>query len=132
MSYRLTAGVAALIDLAGRLMLTHAIAPEHAMRVLGLSRAEVVGMIDTGLLTCPFTAEQGERLQLFVNLLLRLEWRFGHDGRAIRRALETPLDALGGSSLGDNLDGDLAKLRLLRRLVDEVEAPRVRWWRVGH
>lgn len=123
---------AALIDLAGRFMLTHAIAPEHAMRALRIDRDEALALVAEGRLTRPLDADRRERLLLFVNVLQRLEWRLRHESAAVRHALEAPLDALGGASIGQTLDGSLDELRALRRAVDLVEAPKVRWWRVGH
>jgi len=37
---------ALLIDLVGRIMLTHAIDPAYAMRLLAIDRAEALGLID--------------------------------------------------------------------------------------
>ncbi len=123
---------AALVDLAGRIMLTHGVDPEHAMRLLAIDRAEAEDMIRLGRLWSPLGIVRHERLKLFVNILTRLEWRLQHDSRAIRHALDRPLDALGGSAPTDLLGGSLEDLRTLRSAIATVEAPTVKWWRVGH
>lgn len=124
--------VAHLIDLAGRLMLTHAIGLEHAMCLLGIDRAEAEGLVRVGRLRAPLDEFKHDRLRLFVNILLRLEWRLHHDSRAIRLALETPIDALNGAAPADLFGGSLDDLRSLRGAVETIEAPKVKWWRVGH
>jgi hypothetical protein len=121
-----------LVDLCGRLVLSHAIDPEFAARVLGIEREEAEAMVVGACAVRPLSVGQQERLSLFVNILIRIEWRCQHDSRAIRQALVTPLDGLGGVAPADRLDGDLDALRLIRHMVDQIEVPRIRWWRVGH
>ncbi len=84
---------AALVDQAGRIMLTHGIDPNHAMRLLDIDRTEAEDMIHLGRLWSPVDTARAERLRLFINILMRLEWRLNHDSRAIRHALDLPLDA---------------------------------------
>ncbi|MBB3879137.1 hypothetical protein [Sphingomonas pseudosanguinis] len=123
---------AALVDLAGRIMLTHGIDPDHAMRLLSIDRAEAEDMIHLGRLWSPVGVVRAERLRLFINILIRLEWRLNHDSRAIRHAMNLPLDALGGAAPADRLDGSLEDLRELRSAIATVAAPTIKWWRVGH
>lgn len=78
---------AALVDLAGRIMLTHGIDPGHAMRLLDIDRAEAEDMVHVGRLWSPVDTARVERLRLFINILMGLEWRLNHDSRAIRHAL---------------------------------------------
>ncbi|WP_112381373.1 hypothetical protein [Sphingomonas carotinifaciens] len=123
---------AALVDLAGRIMLTHGIDPDHAVRLLDIDRTEAEDMIQLGRLWSPLDTASVERLRLFINVLMRLEWRLNHDSRAIRHALDLPLDALGGASPADRFGGSLEDLRELRGAIDSVAAPTIKWWRVGH
>ena len=127
-------GHAVLVDLAGRIMLTHGIDPVHAMRLLSIDRAEAKDMIHLGRLWSPVGVVRAERLWLwlFINILIRLEWRLNHDSRAIRHALNLQLDALGGAAPADRLGGSLEDLRELRSAIDTVAAPTIKWWRVGH
>lgn len=122
----------ALVDLAGRIMLTHGIDPGHAMHLLDIDRAEAEDMIQLGRLWSLVDTARVERLRLFINILMRLEWRLNHDSRAIRHALDLPLDALGGAAPADRLGGSLEDLRELRGAIDSVVAPTIKWWRVGH
>ena len=123
---------AALVDLASRIILTHGIDPSHAMRLLGIDRAEAQDMVHVGRLWSSVDTARAERLRLFINILMRLEWRLNHDSRAIRHALDLPLDALGGASPADRFGGSLEDLRELRGAIDSVAAPTIKWWRVGH
>lgn len=123
---------AVLVDLAGRIMLTHGIDPDHAIPLLGIDRAEAEDMIHLGRLWSPVGVVRAERLRLFINILIRMEWRLNHDSRAIRHALNLPLDALGGAAPADRLGGSLEDLRELRSAIDTVAAPTIKWWRVGH
>lgn len=123
---------APLVDQAGRIMLTHRIDPGHAVRLLGIARAEAKDMIHLGRLWSPLDTARVERLRLFINILMRLEWRLNHDSRAIRHALDLPLDALGGASPAERFGGSLDDLRELRGAIDSVAAPTIKWWRVGH
>lgn len=123
---------AALVDLAGRIMLTHGIDPDHAVRLLGIASGEAEDMIQLGRLWSPLDTARVERLRLFINILMRLEWRLNHDSRAIRHALDLPLDALGGAAPADRFGGSLEDLRELRGAIDSVAAPTIKWWRVGH
>lgn len=123
---------AALVDQAGRIMLTHGIDPNHAMRLLDIDRTEAEDMIHLGRLWSPVDTARAERLRLFINILMRLEWRLNHDSRAIRHALDLPLDTLSGAAPADRLGGSLEDLRELRGAIDSVAAPTIKWWRVGH
>jgi len=123
---------ATLVDLAGRIMLTHGLDCRHAMRLLAIDRSEAEDLIQFGRLWSPLGIVRHERLRLFVNILMRLEWRLQHDSRAIRNALDRPLDALSGSTPADLLGGRLEDLRKLRSAIATVDAPTVKWWRVGH
>ncbi|RIA37085.1 hypothetical protein DFR49_2960 [Hephaestia caeni] len=121
-----------MIDLAGRIMLTHRLAPELAMRALRIERSDAERMIVEGRLSRPLEPTVGERLRLFVNILTRLEHRLRHDSAAIRRAFETPLDALERRSPTDMLNGDAAALFAVRQAIDHIDTPKEKWWRVGH
>lgn len=121
-----------LIDLAARILWTHAIGPQHVECVLKITRSEAEELIRIGRLAEPLGAARYERLLLFVNLLERLEHRLRHDSRAIRDALEAPLDALGGSALADRLRGSLDELRGLRHAIEAIPTPKERWFRIGH
>lgn len=123
---------AALVDQAGRIMLTHGIDPSHAVRLLGIASGEAEDMIQLGRLWSPLDTARVERLRLFINILMRLEWRLNHDSRAIRHALDLPLDALGGAAPAERFGGSLEDLRELRVAIDSVAAPTIKWWRVGH
>jgi len=123
---------AALVDQAGRIMLTHGIDPSHAMHLLDIDRTEAEDMIHLGRLWSPVDTARAERLRLFINILMRLEWRLNHDSRAIRHALDLPLDALDGAAPADRFGGSLEDLRELRGAIDSVAAPTIKWWRVGH
>ncbi len=125
-------GDADLIDLAGRIMLTHAIDPRHAMCVLGIDRPEAEDLIHAGRLWAPLGVVREGRLRLLVNILMRLEHRLHHDSGAIRHALDAPLDTLGGAAPADLLGGSLEDLRRVRGAIDAVEAPKIKWWRIGH
>lgn len=52
--------------------------------------------------------------------------------RAVRLALRTPLDALGGAAPVDRIGDGIAALRTVRAAIDHVEVPSVRWYRIGH
>lgn len=82
-------------------MLTHGIAPEYLQQVIGGDLAAADAIIREGRAEAPLGAEATTRLELYVNILLRLEWRLCGDGLAIRRALCTPLDALDGRAPAD-------------------------------
>ncbi len=75
---------------------------------------------------------QHDRVRLFANILQRLEWRLRHDASAIRRAFDLPLDTLSGRTPTGMLGGSLDDLRRLRAAIDTIEAPAVKWYRVGH
>ena len=113
-------------------MLTHALDPLLAERALGVSAEDARAVVDGTPLSATLDADQSACLALLTNILVRLEVRCRHDERAIRAALATPLDVLGGTAPVDHVNGDVAALRAVRAAVDHVEAPKVRWWRVGH
>lgn len=121
-----------LLDLAGRIMLTHCIDPDCAARSLQIDHDDAAELINSGRIQRSLKAVEHERLLLFVNALQRLEWRLKHDSGAIRLALEAPLSALDGASIGRLLSGSLDDLRRLRRAIDTVEVPQAKWYRVGH
>ena len=120
-----------LLDLIGRIMMTHRLSPDLLVTTLGVAPADAVALIDHGRLPSPDHAEH-DRVRLFANILQRLEWRLRHDGSAIRRVFEQPLDLLGGRTPAQMLGGSLDDLRQLRSAIDTVEAPAVKWYRVGH
>lgn len=121
-----------LLDLAGRIMLTHRIAPDHLQRVIGGDVAEARAVVEAGQMNRRLNAETVEKLVLFVNVLLGLERRLHGEPRAIRRAIETPIDALRGRTPAELFGGELDDLRALRRAIETIEAPKERWFRVGH
>ena len=121
-----------LLDLCGRIMLTHGLTPGLAERALGISAEDARAMVDGTPLTVALDADQSVRLALLTNILVRLEIRCRHDARAIRRALQAPLDALGGAAPADRIGDGVDALRAVRAAVDHVELPKVRWWRIGH
>lgn len=121
-----------LVDLVGRLLLTHRIDPDLAMRGIGIERAVVEEMIETGRTRVALDADQAARLRLLASILVRLEVRFRGDGRTIRNALETPLDCLGDTSIADRIGDGIDVLRAIRAAIESLEGPRVRTWRVDH
>ena len=123
---------ARLLDLCGRIMLTHALAPGLAERALGIPAEDSRALVDGTPLSATLDADQSARLALLTNILVRLEIRCRHDGGAIRRALQAPLDALGGAAPTDRIGDGVDALRAVRAAVDHVELPKVRWWRIGH
>lgn len=122
----------ALADLAGRIMLTHRLAPEHLMAAIGLTREQAVTLIAEGRLSMQLDGVQQQRLRLFVNILQRLEWRLNHDSGAIRHALDLPLAVLDGKAPAQLFSGSIDDLRAVRLSVDSVAAPKVKWYRIGH
>jgi hypothetical protein len=121
-----------LIDLAGRIMLTHAIDPCHLVNLLGVDKLDAQEMIRTGQNSVVPGDNWHDRLQLFVNILVRLECRLRHDSRAIRRAMGSRIDAAHGRSAADEFGGSLDDLRTIRRAIEKLELPQEKWWRVGH
>lgn len=112
-------------------MWTHRLDRALAARALGID-AGVAEKLIFGTSGVPLTEDQHARLELFVNILVRLEIRFGHDGRAIRQAWLVPLVVLDDIAPIDILDGGVPALRRIRNAVEHMSAPRVRCWRVGH
>ena len=121
-----------LLDLCGRIMLTHALDPCLAERGLGIPREDAQAMVDGTPLAASLDTDQSERLVLLTNILVRLEIACRHDARAMRRALQTPLDALGGAAPAERVGDGVAALRSVRAAIDHVDVPKVRWWRIGH
>lgn len=121
-----------LLDLAGRIMLTHRIAPEHLHKVIGGDLADAEEIVENGRFERQLDSDTTGLLALFVNVLLRLEWRLRGDGCAIRRAVETPIDELHGKAPADLFGSGPDDLLVLRRAIEMIEAPRERWFRVGH
>ena len=124
--------VAELADLVGRLLLTHRLDPDLTMRGIGIERGVAEEMVETGRIQVALEADQVERLRLFASILVRLEVRFGGDGKRIRVALEMPLDPLGGASIADRIGGGIDGLRAIRVAIESLEGPKVRTWRVDH
>lgn len=121
-----------LLDLAGRIMLTHQIAPAHLQKVIGGDLATAKAVIERGPTGHPPDKAATERLALFVNVLLRLEGRLLGNGPAIRRALDVPLPVLGNRAPAALFDGSVDDLRAVRMAIDTIEVPQERWFRVGH
>ncbi len=121
----------ALLDLIGRIMMTHRLSPDLLVAALGVSPADAAALIDHGRLPS-HGGIQHDRVRLFANILQRLEWRLRHDASAIRRAFDLPLDTLSGRTPAGMLAGSLDDLRRLRTAIDTIEAPAVKWYRVGH
>ncbi len=113
----------------GRLLHTHPLDAGLAAGglALPLEAAEVLkrGDTDDAVAVCP------ARAALLLNILVRLEVRCGHDGAALRAALERPAEALAGDSIAAWLRGqvDLAGMRRLRDVAGTLPVPRVRMWR---
>lgn len=122
----------ALADLAGRIMLTHRLAPEHLMAVIDLTHEQAIALITEGRLSVQLDCVQQQRLRLFVNILQRLEWRLAHDSGAIRHAIDLPLAVLNGKAPAQLFGGSIDDLRAVRLSIDSVEAPKVKWYRIGH
>ena len=119
-----------LTDLLARLVETHGI--DHALIAATLIIApEEVELLLAGS-TASLDPARGRRLAFLANILLRLEVRLYGDSRAIRIALDTPLVRLKGRSPRECMAGELTDLRAARDSIDHVEAPKVRWWRIGH
>ena len=123
---------AGLIDLAGRIMFTHAIDPRHLMSLLGIEKLDAEAIIRTGETSLVAGDDWHDRLQLFVNILVRLECRLRHSSRAISRALEEQLEALQGHSAADKFGGSLDDLRATRHATETLKPAQEKWWRVGH
>ncbi|GAA3268774.1 hypothetical protein [Sphingomonas yabuuchiae] len=121
-----------MADLAGRIMLTHRLVPEHLMAVIDLTHEQAVALIAEGRLSVQLDCEQQQRLRLFVNILHRLEWRLNHDSDAIRHALDLPLAVLDNKAPAQLFCGSIDDLRAVRLSIDSVEAPKVKWYRTGH
>ena len=66
-----------LCDLAGRLAFAHRLGPDLFAFTVGLSDNGAVLLLAGGLVE--LTSDQRERLELTVNILLRLEWRLRAD-----------------------------------------------------
>ncbi len=117
---------AALVDLAGRIMLTHGIDP---VMPRGCSASRVPKRRHDPARSAVVASGYRSRgaARLFINILMRLEWRLNHDSRAIRHALDLPLDTLGGAAPADRLGGSLEDLRELRGAIDSVAAPTIKW-----
>lgn len=113
-------------------MLTHRLAPEHLMAVMDLTHEQAVALIAEGRLSVQLDCEQQQRLRLFVNILHRLEWRLNHDSGAIRHAIDLPLAVLDGKAPAQLFSGSIDDLRAVRLSIDSVEAPKVKWYRIGH
>ena len=124
--------IAFLLDLCGRIMLTHALDPDLACRALGITDNDARFMIAGEPPTFTLEADQAVRLPLFANILVRLEVRFRHDGDAMRAALCLPLAALDGAAPADLLGGGVKALLDIRASIDSMAVPTVRWWRIGH
>lgn len=106
-----------LLDLIGRIMMTHRLPPDYLVATLGMRRDDATALIDHDRQPRGNAAVQADRVRLFANILQRLEHLLGHDGPAIRRAFECPLDELSGrvpaEMLGGTID-DLWRLRAAR------------------
>lgn len=120
-----------LLDLIGRIMMTHRLPWDYLVVALGTAPGDAVALIDHGCLP-HIDHGQTERLRLFANILQRIEHGLGHDGAAIRRAFECPLCVLSGLTPAKMLGGTIEDLWRLRAAIDTIEAPRTKWYRVGH
>lgn len=125
------AATAWLLDLIGRIMMTHRLPPDYLVVALGMSSGDAVALVNDGRL--PYIdGAQTERMRLIANIFQRLEHRLGHDDVAIRRAFESPLGPLSGRTPAEMLGGTTEDLGRLRAAIDTIEAPRTKWYRVGH
>lgn len=120
------------LDLCGRIMLTHRLEPSLLADATGLTIAVAAAVLDGTASGILLDTERAERLALVANILVRIEVRLAHDSRAIRLALDRPLERLGGATPREAIAGDLDSLRRLRCAIDEMKEPATKWWRVGH
>ena len=124
--------MAELADLVGRLLLTHRLDPDLAMRAVGIEGDVAEEMIATGRISLPLDETQVARLRLLASILVRLEVRFQGDGKRVRAALDMPLDPLGGATIADRIGDGINALRAIRAIIESLEGPKVRAWRVDH
>ncbi len=113
-------------------MLSHRIDAGHLAALLCIKRCHAEQIIHARRCRPSLGAADRTRLRMFANILIRLEWRFQHDSAAIRRALETPIGVLDVVAPADLFGGSLEDLLAVRRAIDAIETPKVKWWRVGH
>ena len=116
----------------GRLLHTHRLDARLAAGGLGIGPAEAE-RLTRGDIGGAFPVVCPARAALLLNILVRLELRCGHDGAALRAALERPAEVLAGDSIASRLRGavDLAGLRLLREAAGTLPVPKVRMWRTA-
>lgn len=124
-------GDARLLDLCGRILFTHGIAPAFLARGGAIPPAVAEAWVRGDDIATIVTRTQRERLALVASILVRIELRLRHDSRAIRRFIDLPLAALDGATPGETVGGDLAVLRRLRAAIDQLH-PNEKWWRIGH
>lgn len=115
----------------GRLLHTHRLDAGLAAGALGIGLDDAERLKGGG--ADDVVAVFPDRAALLLNILVRLELRCGHEGAALRAALERPAEALADDSIASRLRGDvnLAGLRLLREVAGTLPVPRVRMWRTA-
>ena len=119
------------LDLAGRIMHCHQIEPHYACIALNVSAQEAAALVDCGVISKGFDDHDRERLDRFLNFLIRVEWKLKISAE-IRRALELPLASLDDKSPAQIFSGSDEEMRRLRDAVDTMSVPKTKWWRVGH
>ena len=92
-----------LCDLAGRLIFAHRLAPALFGLAVGLTASETAALASGRPVA--LTGERRERLELAVNIVLRLEWRLRADTAAMHAWLATPNAALGDTAPIDAMAG---------------------------
>lgn len=123
-------GDAWLCDLAGRLAFAHKVAPALFASVVGLVEIDAIALEAGEPLA--LGPDQRRRLELAINILLRLEWRLHADTAEMLAWLQAPNAELAGATPAEAMASSMDNLRKVRRAVDTAAAPEVRWWRVGH
>ncbi|MBA2935151.1 DUF2384 domain-containing protein [Sphingomonas sp. CGMCC 1.13654] len=128
MSRSLLCDAASEIDVALRILAANRLPHRLLADVLAIPVERIDAMADGGpALLWP--AEQ-EMLRMFIAVMVRLEIRFGHEPRYVRRALATPLDLLGGRTPEQAMKEGVDGLRAVHRAAGEMALPATRWWRV--
>lgn len=78
-------------------MHSHWIEPHYACIALNISAEVAAALVHRGVIPRGFDDRNRERLERFVNFLIRVEWKLKVSA-GIRRALELPLASLGNRS----------------------------------
>lgn len=111
------------LDLVGRIMHFHPIEPHYAWIALNITVEEAPALM---VIPRCFGDRNRERLERFLNFLIRVEWKFKISAE-IRPALELPRD----ESPAQILRGTDQGVHFLRDADDTITARKTKWLRVG-